>query len=320
MSEPEVKLVRPLAGSRTTKANEANVKGPSMSFFAISALIFAMFFIGIPIVSKKLIFHPVSRENSDSTWDQTALRLKSLDRVAAFEEISLYSGDSRTRIVCWMITSPVSYVTVVLFHGNAGNIAHRGWIADRLTSLGASVLLVGYQGYGASEGNPSERAFADDASAAFKYLIEDRNIHPSRIIAFGESIGAYPALSLASSNSLGGVVLIAPFTSVPDIASDISWATRILSPFLDTNMYNLPAIRRTHAPLLVFATPDDTIVPFHQSQSVFDAAGSDDKQLIKLEDCGHNDMLFQHVDTWMNEMKSFIAKVVSNAKQAPKPK
>jgi len=94
-------------------------------------------------------------------------------------------------------------LAVLLLHGNAGNISHRLDKLALLHGLGASVLLLDYRGYGASEGAPDEAGLYRDAEAAWSWL-RARGQPPERIVLFGESLGGTVATDLAAHHRVGG--------------------------------------------------------------------------------------------------------------------
>jgi len=104
--------------------------------------------------------------------------------------------------------------TVLLHcHGNATDIGimmgHYFEIANRLD---VEVVGVEYTGYGAAGGALHTSNIAGDIEAAYDMVIS-RGVHPSRIVAYGQSIGSVAAVSLASRRQVGGVVLHAPLAS-----------------------------------------------------------------------------------------------------------
>jgi pimeloyl-ACP methyl ester carboxylesterase len=108
----------------------------------------------------------------------------------------------------------------VLFAGNASLALH--WLEFTRAFPGAQTafLLVDYPGYGRCEGHPSPDAIRRSSEAALKRALE----HPSlqsrqlRIGALGHSLGASAALLLASGNQVDDLVLLAPFTSMLEMA------------------------------------------------------------------------------------------------------
>src|SRR5688572_26471552 len=63
------------------------------------------------------------------------------------EEIALVSSDG-VRIHGWFVRHPEAKVSVLLFHGNAGNLEHRRSMVLQLRESPANVLAIDYRGYG----------------------------------------------------------------------------------------------------------------------------------------------------------------------------
>ncbi len=88
-----------------------------------------------------------------------------------FEDVWLTTSDG-IRLHGWLVKSPVGTPSekprpvILFFHGNAGNISHRGEKVMILGDLGADVLIVDYRGYGRSAGRPNEQGTYRDADAA----------------------------------------------------------------------------------------------------------------------------------------------------------
>jgi len=70
------------------------------------------------------------------------------------------AGHDGEQLAAWWIPAPASVPargTVLLFHGNAGNISHRIDYAKMFFDMGYDTLLVDYRGYGESSGEPSNQ-------------------------------------------------------------------------------------------------------------------------------------------------------------------
>lgn len=116
---------------------------------------------------------------------------------------------------------------VVYFHGNGGTLAGASISNGTIAKAGVGVLLVEYRGYGGNAGKPSEEGFYRDADAALHWL-QDKGIASSYTVVVGNSIGSGPATYAAKQlvqdgSPPKGLILIAPFTSLPDAASDQMW-------------------------------------------------------------------------------------------------
>ena len=178
-------------------------------------------------------------------------------------------------------------LTVLILNGNAGNRAHRGPLAAALHRYGLQVLLVDYRGYGGNPGTASESGFAADGRAALAYLVGRSDVDASRLVYFGESLGAAVAVGLAVEHPPAALILRSPFTSMADVG-------RHHYPFLPVRLLlrdRFPSIDRIHrirSPLLVIAGDHDRIVPIQQSRRLYEAASAQ-KTLIVVPEADHND-------------------------------
>ena len=186
----------------------------------------------------------------------------------------------------WFVPHAGSRRVLLFFHGNAGNISHRGESVAVFHRLGLNVFIVDYRGYGASEGKPSESGLYRDARAAWRHLTEARGFAPSDIVIFGRSLGGTVAARLASEERPGALVLESSFSSAKDAAHEIfPLLSRlvVLRFELDAARY----VRRAQCPVLVLHSPDDEIIPYRLGRKLFEAAPTP-KHFVDLRG-GHNE-------------------------------
>lgn len=203
-----------------------------------------------------------------------------------YEEVFFPTSDGH-RLHGWYIPGD-SDTTLLWFHGNGGNIGHR---VDELAlvhaRLDVNVFIFDYRGYGNSEGSPSERGIYRDARAALAYLRTRPELAPDQIVYLGRSLGAAVAIELATDQPPAGLVLVAPFASLGDMA-------RIAYPYLPLNWllgnrYNSVArISQLHQPVLILHGDQDEIVPLSQGEKLLEAANPP-KSFQVLPGAGHND-------------------------------
>ena len=114
----------------------------------------------------------------------------------------------------WFVPSRAAAVagTVIVFNGNAANRAYRAPLAATLRSHGFQVLLFDYRGYGGNGGGPTEPGLVADARAARAYLLGRVDVDASRLVYFGESLGAAVAIALAVEHGPATMVLRSPLT------------------------------------------------------------------------------------------------------------
>ncbi len=181
-------------------------------------------------------------------------------------------------------------ITLLWFHGNAGNIGHR---VDDLALFhhlqGVNVFIFDYRGYGNSQGKPSERGVYQDSRAALAHLAGREDVDPDRIVYYGRSLGAAVAVELALHHRPDGMVLYSPFTSLNDMGA----ALYTFSPvrlLAGNRLDSLSRIRQYHGPLLVIHGEADEIIPIEQGRALYDAAPGP-TYFYQLPWAYHNDRL-----------------------------
>jgi uncharacterized protein len=205
--------------------------------------------------------------------------------LAGLESLWLESGSGRTE--AWFLPGaghhPQRRQPVALFfHGNGEVIDFLPEQVAGLRAQGLGVLLVEYPGYGRSPGAPSERRIIATAVAAFQAMARRPDVDPSRIVAFGRSLGCAAACALADRQPLRALILQAPFTSTRP------FARRLLLPgFLVRDLFdNRAALGRFAGPVLILHGRHDDVVPFAHGEELARAARQ--ARFVPL-DCAHND-------------------------------
>ncbi|HAU40339.1 MAG: hypothetical protein UV80_C0001G0096 [Candidatus Peregrinibacteria bacterium GW2011_GWF2_43_17] len=107
--------------------------------------------------------------------------------------------------------------TIVYFHGNNETLKDITYIAEEYVSYGLGIAMMEYPGYGDLDGDPSEELIYASANTVFDYLNE-QGIANDEIVVIGYSLGTGVATEMAYRGFGMKLVLIAPYTSVPDVA------------------------------------------------------------------------------------------------------
>ena len=204
------------------------------------------------------------------------------------QEVTFTTDDSLT-LHGWFVpaaSSPARF-TLIVFNGNAGHRGMRAPVAAAFARHGVSTLLFDYRGYGDNTGNPSEDGLTRDARAALTHLRTRTDIDTSRIVYFGESLGAAVALRLATETPPYALVLRSPFTSLSDAGQfhypylPVRWLLRDRYPSLER-------VSSVSTPTLVIAGERDQIIPVEQSKRLY-AAITARKRLVVIPGADHND-------------------------------
>jgi abhydrolase domain-containing protein 13 len=118
------------------------------------------------------------------------------ERGMLYHDVSIKTKDG-LKLHGWLIKqkNPRDHDTIIYFHENAGNIGNRLFcIQNMYTELKVNVLIVGYRGYGHSEGYPSEEGLELDAEAIFEYAMDCPEINHERLFILGRSLGGAVAI------------------------------------------------------------------------------------------------------------------------------
>ena len=225
-----------------------------------------------------------------------------------YEDVSIATEDGE-KLHAWWIPAPERRGSVVLFHGNAGNISHRLDYARMFSGLGYDTLLVDYRGYGRSTGSPSEEGTYRDAAASWRWLVDTKGIPANEITVFGESLGGAVACWLAERQKPRALVLASTFTSVPDLGAEAYrfLPVRLLSRFkYDTRA----CVARVEAPVLVVHSARDDIIPYAHGRRLYDAA-REPKAFLEIEG-GHNDGFVFTRPEWVKGLAEFLERHASS--------
>ncbi len=218
------------------------------------------------IMQPKMIFFP--EKGMFSTPEMIGLK---------YESVELQSGND-IKIHGWFIPGEGNNGTLIFCHGNAGNISHRLDSIKLFNEMGLNVFIFDYQGYGKSEGKPTENGTYADAQAAWNYLINERKEEPENIIIFGRSLGGAIAAWLAKNTKPRALIVESSFTSVEAIGQR-------MYPFMPVKLISrmkydtLENIKHVKCPVLVIHSQDDELISYDYGQQIFDAANEPKKFL-----------------------------------------
>lgn len=220
-----------------------------------------------------------------------------------FESISFETED-RVKLSGWFIPSEGASSVILFCHGNAGNISHRLESIQIFHRLGLDVFVFDYRGYGRSEGKPSEVGTYRDVEAVWRYLVEERQVSPNRIVVFGRSLGGAVAAWLAHRHTPGALILESAFTSIPDIAAKLYFylPVRLLSRF----KYNTAEyLDEVDCPVLIVHSREDEIMPFSHGQQLFETARGP-KEFLEISGT-HNEGFITSGKHYEEGLDSFIS-------------
>lgn len=251
-----------------------------------------------PMLDQRYVYYPAPWESRD--W-------KALSGLP-LEDVWLTTGDG-VRISGWYVDAPQRQAVLLWCHGNAGTIANRLDQAIELHRRGLAVFMLDYRGYGRSDGRPSEDGLYQDALAAYDYLTHQRHIEPSRIVLFGQSLGAAVVGELARQRPAAGLILEAPFTSILDVGSRMAPRAAV-ALFIRARFDLCRRMPRISMPVLVLHGDRDTIIPFAMGEAVF-AAANEPKRFFRIPGADHNDTYIVGGQAYFDAFTGFIRRVTT---------
>ncbi|GAB1203844.1 Alpha/Beta hydrolase protein [Aspergillus pseudonomiae] len=203
-------------------------------------------------------------------------------------------------------------LTVLMFHGNAGNIGHRIPIARVLLDiLGCNVLMLEYRGYGLSTGVPDEAGLKIDAQTGLDYIRQRAETSNNKVVVYGQSLGGAVAINLVAENQdkgdIGGLILENTFLSIRKLIPTVFPPARYLARFCHQYWPSediLPKI--TKVPILFLSGLKDEIVPPSNMTQLFAVCQSERKVWRTLPNGAHNDSVaepgyFEHIHSFIKE-------------------
>lgn len=220
-----------------------------------------------------------------------------------YEDVWITSTDG-TEIHGWYCPVDAPRAVVLYAHGNAGNLSGRAGTLRKLQSLGLSVLLFDYRGYGRSKGSPALPAVLEDAAAARTRLSELSGVRESEMVLLGRSLGGAVVIQLAAATAPKALIVQSSFSSLSDIASHhYPWlAWMVPQGSLDSGA----AIEQCRCPLLQSHGDSDSVIPLQSAEKLFRAANQP-KLFVTEPQAGHNDALSDHYYQQLDEFIDSLA-------------
>jgi fermentation-respiration switch protein FrsA (DUF1100 family) len=262
-------------------------------YLAVSSVVLAYFIIILFVYfyQRNLLYHP-----SENNYLNDKITFN-------YEEIFIET-DKKIKLKSWFIKKDLNkFKTILIFHGNAGNLFNRVYKLNELNKLDVNILLISWRGFSGNKGKPTEKNLYHDAEEAVKWL-NNRGAISKNIILYGESLGTGVATELGTSNAFGGIILESPFTSIAN-------AAKIYYPYLPVNIIlkdrydSIGKIKNITTPILIMHGKKDNIVPQKMGLELYEKANQPKFSYFPEND----DHMMEYNDNLLNSIKLFINKI-----------
>ncbi len=189
------------------------------------------------------------------------------------ESAVLDNKDKTHKINGWFLKPAKAQpdITLLLLHGNGGNILTEYLGAAEFAKRGMQVFVIDYSGYGFSEGKATWKNVWNDAGVALQYLHSRKDVQGTSLAIYGQSYGGYTAIPLAQKyeSLIDGVITEGAPTSRKDIGAHLTKLGIIAKALIKEKHSALKAIAKYHKPMLIIQSDEDEIVPFRMGQQLY---------------------------------------------------
>ncbi len=188
------------------------------------------------------------------------------------------------KLQAWTLnpTSAYNGCTVLLFHGNGGNILSNLAGGGALARNGFRVVLLDYSGYGYSTGKATRDNLLLDGEAALQQVSSKLNRQQEKLILYGQSLGGNLAAVVASRHPdwVDALVTEGAFTSHKAMAK--LQAGGLASSLVAEKYSAVESLPSFHKSLLLIHSKDDEVIPYSMGQELF-AAANEPKTMLTIE-------------------------------------
>ena len=266
-----------------------------MKYFYLAASSIILAYIGITIFiyfyQRNLLYHP-----SENNYLNDKITFN-------YEEIFIET-DKKIKLKSWFIKKDLDkFKTILIFHGNAGNLFNRVYKLNELNKLDVNILLISWRGFSGNKGKPTEKNLYRDADESVKWL-NNQGVISKNIILYGESLGTGVATELGTSNAFGGIILESPFTSIAN-AAKIYYPYLPVSIILKDRYDSIGKIKNINTPIFIMHGKMDNIVPQQMGLELFEKANNPKYSYFPEDD----DHMMNYNKQLLNEIKLFINKI-----------
>ena len=238
----------------------------------IIGLIYVLLTCGLYIYQDKIIFQADKLEESyEFKFEQP------------FSEVTIFTRSNNE--LSALIFNPDTGIpkgVILYFHGNADNMQRWGNYAVDFTSLGYTVLMIDFSGFGKSTGQPSEEVLYQDAEDTWQWALH--HLKSKNFIIYGRSLGTAVAAQLATKHQPQQLILETPFYEL------IQDKMMLFFPFgLKYSFPNYRYLEDINCPVYIIQGTHDRVVSFESAKKLKPLLKPDDKFII-IEGGGHKNL------------------------------
>lgn len=264
-------------------------------FIALFLVLLIVVYNSVPWAERKALFYPSKKHRWEpkSEYENVYIDVKNPNKV-------YHRRPNKKRcdeyIHGWFFNQFPGRTTVLYSHGNSGNLADREYIINICKQFEINLFLFDYRGFGKSSGEPCKRNLKKDGEVAYKYLTEYHNINSKDIIVWGESLGGYTAVWIASKYPCKSLILLSTFSGLDDavnnyfesgLAKSIARGYTSLVSLRYDIMPSRHYIAKAKCPVAIIHSTDDDVIPYKCAKINYDNVSHKSRLLIPIKG-GHS--------------------------------
>ena len=261
-------------------------------FITLSSIVVAylVVLVFIYFYQRNLLYHP-----SENNYQNDEVEFN-------YEEVYI-EVENEIKLKSWLINKDLKKLkTLLIFHGNAGDLSNRIYKLNELNKLEINILLISWRGFSGNKGSPTEKNLYKDAEAAIKWL-NKKNVNNNQIILYGESLGTGIAVEMAKKNDFNSIILESPFTSIENSAK-IYYPYLPVKYLLKDRYDTISKIKMVESPIMIMHGEKDDVVPFSMGKELFEKANSPKQSYFTAED----DHMMEFNSSLLDKIQDFVEK------------
>lgn len=230
-------------------------------------------------------------------------------RLSDGESVAIHTADGQL-LAGWFLppaeATPQPWPVLLWFEGNGETVAALADVLKAFRPAHAALLAVDYRGYGRSTGRPTVANVTSDADVMFRYLQSRPDVDVRRIVVYGRSVGSGPAVHVAATHPVAGLVLESAFSSLPAMAAE---HFPIFPAFLAGRGFdNLATIPRVTCPILFVHGDADRTIPIAMGRALA-ARVSRAESFVVIPGADHNDTYDFGGEAYARRVRQFVEHV-----------
>ena len=260
-------------------------------FIALFLVLLIVVYNSVPWAERKALFYPSKyhRWKPEASYDNVYIDVNNPSNV--YHKVPK-KHQCNDYIHAWHFNQFPGHKSIIFCHGNSGNISHRSYIIDICRQFELNLFIFDYRGFGKSSGEPSKKNLKKDGEAAYKYMTDCANIESGDIVVWGESLGGFVAVWIASKFSCRSLILLSTFSGLddainnyfdPGLKRSLAYGYSSLVSMRYDVMPSRKYIGKVKCPVAILHSKEDDIIPYKCAKINYDSVRHNSKVLIPIK-------------------------------------